>query len=448
MQALKAFLKSYHFYTLLALSCLVMFLFSGIINFPEDQTLRSARASISSHSTPPSFFQDADDFTGIIEDGYSEIRGKLTKGDTLARSFSRTNVPHMIRNQIIKALKPKISFSSLMPGDRYSIIINPDGQLVRCVYERSPLESYTIKSRDNEYCAEKNEVLLEARTIRISGQVDTSLFTAFPSDIKSARLIYSFADIFASKIDFNTETRSGDEFSLLVEEYYKFDEFIGYGPIQAAIYTQANGDVHEGYLYNNGSRDSYYDADGNELGASFIKSPVQVGRISSRFTNRRMHPILGVIKKHLGVDLAAPHGTPIMAAADGRITMMRTNGGFGKQIVLSHGGNYRTHYGHLSKFRKGLQVGSKVRQKQIIGYVGSTGLATGPHLDYRLQHQGVYKNPFGVKFRPRSVLKGGELALHKENASSYNALLVAEKSSPVLHVETLLLGSDSKLSLL
>ncbi|MBU0481812.1 MAG: M23 family metallopeptidase [Proteobacteria bacterium] len=354
----------------------------------------------------------------------------------------------MIRNQIIRALESKISFNSLMPGDEYCIILNPAGQMVRCIYERNPLESYTIKPSGNGYTAEKNEILIESRTIKISGIVDTSLFTAFPSDIKNPRLVFSFADIFASKIDFNTETRSGDKFSLIVEEYYKFDEFIGYGPIQAALYERADGQVFKGFLYDNGTRKSYFDPEGNELGASFIKSPVQIGRITSQFSNRRLHPILGVIKKHLGVDLAAPKGTPVMASADGKVEFIGTNGGFGKQIVLSHGGNYRTHYGHLSNFRAGLKVGSRVRQKQIIGYVGSTGLATGPHLDYRLQHQGVYKNPFAVKFRPRSILQGDEFTLHSENVASLTEALYTENAVPLLHVETMLLNSDQVLSLL
>ena len=192
----------------------------------------------------------------------------------------------------------------------------------------------------------------------------------------------------------------------------------------------------------------YYDRNGNDLGASFIRSPVAVGRVSSRFSHKRLHPILGVVRQHLGVDLAAPRGTPVMAAADGKVISVGANGGFGLQVVLAHSGGYRTFYGHLSRFKEGLRPGQSVRQKQVIGYVGSSGLATGPHLDYRLQQHGVFKNPFAIKFQPRNTLKGAELLALTTVIDETASLLAEGASERLLTVKALNVKDDQQLTLL
>jgi len=449
MQALKIFLKSTHFVTILFFSALCLLFFTGFIDLPENQSLRAAKASIPGPSLKPDLGHAHDDFSAIVEEGHTELRGTLVAGDTLSKSFSRNNVPHQIRNQIFRSLKNQVNLNSLRPGDSYSIILDAEGQLVKCVYEINPFLSYTVKPDETGIITERNDVLLEARTVKVSGIITSSLFSAFPAGIKSPRIIYAFADVFSSKIDFNTETRNGDSFSLIVDEYYRFDEFVGYGPIVAARYERENGEIIEAFRY--GSDDvstNYYDRDGNELGASFIRSPVPIGRITSRFSYRRLHPILGVIKKHLGVDLAAPRGTPVMAAADGKVVFAGANGGFGKQLVIAHPGDYRTHYGHLSRFSAGLQKGSIIKQKQVIGYVGSTGLATGPHLDYRLQHHGIFKNPFAVKFQPKSTLQSRELELLKLRVAELSDKLLTDFAGKIISVRAISLSGDQHLALI
>ncbi len=448
MRALRSFLKSFHFLTITIFSCFGLIFFLGLIDLPTNQSLREAKASFS--GVPPfSLVPPPDDFSGLIRDGFMEIRGIILEGDTLATSFKRNKVPHTTSSQIFTSLKQVINLNHLRPGDRYSIIFEESGKLVRSVYEISPLESYTVKLTDDGYLAERNRFLLEKRTVRITGEVDSSLFSAFPDNIKSPKLVYTFADIFASKIDFNTETRKGDNFALIVDEYYLFDDFVGYGPVSAAKYERTEGEKYEAFRFKQDSgQSSYFDRDGNELRASFIRSPVRVGRVTSRFSKRRMHPILGVIRQHLGVDLAAPKGTPIMAAADGRVVQIRRNGGFGNQIILSHGGEFRTHYGHLSRFKKGLKKGDKVHQMQIIGYVGSTGLATGPHLDYRIQKNGIYKNPFSVTFRPKTTLKGKDLEELQENVLPLIPKLFAEHQDQILETTSLTIDGDQQITLL
>ncbi|NTW70588.1 MAG: M23 family metallopeptidase [Chlorobiaceae bacterium] len=241
----------------------------------------------------------------------------------------------------------------------------------------------------------------------------------------------------------------GDRINLVVEEYYRLNEFIGYGNILAARYKKVSGEVFEAFYHATDNKNfSYFDSNGNELGSSFIRSPVPIGRVSSSFSYNRLHPILGIIRPHLGVDLAAPSGTPVMASADGQIISMGSNGGFGKLIVIAHGNDYKSYYGHLGGYNKALRVGSLVRQKQTIGYVGSTGLATGPHLDYRIQYRGVFKNPFSLKFQPRSTLQGKQLENLRHSISAITHNLSNNHDGNPIKIRSINLVENQKLTLL
>lgn len=448
MKAFKKFLTSFHVITLTFFCSVPMILVVGLTDLPTNNSLQDVKAAVA-----PSFNQAGlaplKSLTDIPDASIREIRGVLQAGDTLSKSFQRHEVPAKVRQQIFAYLKQAIDFKRLRPGDRYLICIDENNELLQCSYEISALESYTIKATEKGYQIDRDKKFLETRKLRISGEVSTTLLNAFPDETKTPRLVYAFADIFSSRIDFNTETRNGDTFDLIVEEYYLFGKFIGYGPVLAGKYTRANGEVFEAFKYSpNKELDGYFDREGIALSSSFLRSPVGIGRVSSRFSWRRKHPILGIVRPHLGVDLAAPHGTPIMAAADGKIVSLGTNGGFGKQIIIAHGNDYRTHYGHLSSFKRGLKKGSRVKQKQIIGYVGSTGLSTGPHLDYRMQHNGTFKNPFAIKHQPKSILKGDELADLLDSISALIPELYTDNANPVLAISSLTLENDQQISLL
>lgn len=448
MKALKKFLTSFHFITITIFCSLLMMLIVGLTDLPSNKSLHDAKAAIA----PPfglTGLSSLENPTNIPDASALEIRGELLAGDTLSKSFQRHKVPAKARAQVFAYLEQAIDFKRLRPGDQYSIYIDENNELIQSTYEISALESYTIQSTADGYQIVRDKKILETRKMRISGEVSTTLFNAFPGEMKTPKLVYAFADIFSSRIDFNTETRSGDTFDLIVEEYYLFGEFIGYGPVLAGKYQRANGEIFEAFKYSPSKElDGYFDRDGNALGSSFLRSPVGIGRVSSRFSWRRKHPILGVVRPHLGVDLAAPHGTPIMAAADGRIVSLGTNGGFGKQIIIAHGNDYRTHYGHLSSFSRGLKTGSRVKQKQIIGYVGSTGLSTGPHLDYRMQHNGTFKNPFAIKHQPKAILKDTELAALRDSISSLIPELYTDNANPILAIRSLTLENDQRIALL
>ena len=403
---LRRFLDSPHFLTVSLFFAVVVTIFFNVLSLPVLQ-LHTPAPTKAIASINPQTLSSPDKKT----EQYKKITGELLPGDTLRNSFQRAHVDENMRVEIIKAFRGVLDFRSLRPHDKYTVLLNEKGLLVKCSYESGPLRVYTVTRAENgELHAEKLKIPLTCRTVKVFGTIQSSLFEAFSKFTKDPKLIYTFADIFASRIDFNTESRQGDRFSLVFEKYFKGDTFVSYGRILVARYEQAGNQPLEGYYYIpiNKSSGAYFDQDGRELGTSFIRSPVPVARISSRFTFHRLHPILGIVRPHLGVDLAAPYGTPIMAAADGKVKFVGRHGGFGKQIVLEHGSGYKTYYGHLSRFRKGLKKGSRVKQKEIIGYVGATGLATGPHLDYRISFNGVFKNPFSLRFQPKSILKDKE----------------------------------------
>jgi murein DD-endopeptidase MepM/ murein hydrolase activator NlpD len=227
----------------------------------------------------------------------------------------------------------------------------------------------------------------------VIGEIHSSLFEDMDAAGEQDPLAIVFAEILAWEIDFYKDVQEGDRFKVVVEKIYKGDLFIQYGRIHAVEY-QRGEKIIRGIQYKGG----YYSEQGISLKKAFLKAPLRFNRISSKFNRTRKHPILGGVRPHFGVDYAAPLGTPIWAVADGTVILCCRNGGYGKQVILRHPNGYKTYYGHLSRYGRGIKKGVKVRQKQIIGYVGSTGLSTGPHLDYRLVKNGQFRNPIKVTF--------------------------------------------------
>ena len=395
------------------LFCFVIFLFFGCISSLVNRLdqKQNSPANIANASIPETNSVDQTQVSLPFDylENYTEIQGKINVGDSLSSSLTRHQVPGRVQAEIIRSLSSCLDLKRLHPDDRFSVILDESECLVKCSYECGPLERYIIERKNDIFTASRDAIDLDVQTVFFQSSIESSLFNAFLDHGEKSPLVYGFVDIFSSKIDFNTEPRKGDRIEAVFEKYYKEGSFIGYGRILYARYQQDDSD-HEAFYYTSGQTPGlYFDSLGRETGTSFIKSPLPVGRLTSKFTWRRKHPILGVVRPHLGIDLAAPVGTPIMAAAEGRVQFVGTRGGFGKQVILSHSGGYKTYYGHLSRFKKGLKKGSRVSQKDIIGYVGSTGLSTGPHLDYRLSVNGVFKNPLAMDFKPKSVLKDSEL---------------------------------------
>ena len=240
--------------------------------------------------------------------------------------------------------------------------------------------------------------------------MENSLWEAMSGQSVPPSVIMEFADIFAWKIDFLTEPRKGDAFALLWEERRTALGAPCPAKILGAVYRGAETGEEYAFYYGN----SYYDEKGASLRRAFLRAPLSYRRISSYFSRSRFHPILRIYRPHYGIDYAAPSGTPVSAVADGTAAFAGWKGGYGKFIELRHGGTYVTGYGHLRSFAKGLKAGKKVSQGDVIGYVGMTGLATGPHLDFSIKKNGRFVNFLRLELPPAASLKGAKLEIFAE----------------------------------
>jgi murein DD-endopeptidase MepM/ murein hydrolase activator NlpD len=296
----------------------------------------------------------------------------------------------------------------LRPRDELEITWTLDGEPVSVRWEPSPWLGFAAVATDGGWEVRRAETRPDVRVEAVGGEVSRSLFEAVEAVGESPQLVLELVEIFSSDFDFTADTRSGDHFRLLVEKRYAGEQFVDYGQVVAAQYV-SDGRILTGIGFEPaGGRLAYYDLEGRSLKKSFLKSPLEFTRITSGFTYRRPHPILGGVRPHLAVDYGAPVGTPVRAVADGRVLRAGWNGGNGIQVHLRHHAGYETMYNHLSRLGQNVRRGARVEQRQVIGYVGSTGLSTGPHLDYRVKKNGRFVNPLGEKFLPGQALDGAE----------------------------------------
>ncbi|MCP3984470.1 MAG: peptidoglycan DD-metalloendopeptidase family protein [bacterium] len=343
------------------------------------------------------------------------IEGELARAETLSAALRRNQVDWLVIHQIDTGMLPVFDFRYARPGDRFRLVQDEDGGLVRFGYERSVLERYHLKALGETFVAERIEAEIETRHARIAGIVAGSLYESVSALGEATELASDFADIFAWDVDFSRSVQRGDEFSILYERRFLQSDagaevYIGPGRILAARYSNAGGDYHAiGY----GAADElegYYRPDGSSVERQFLRAPLKYRRISSRYSLSRLHPILKIRRPHQGIDYAAPTGTPVWSVASGKVIFRGIQGGFGKLVKVRHSNGYVSYYGHLSRIASNLPVGSQVQQKQIIGYVGSTGLATGPHLDFRLKQNGRYLNPATLQTPPAKPIPAESMA--------------------------------------
>jgi murein DD-endopeptidase MepM/ murein hydrolase activator NlpD len=358
------------------------------------------------------------------------IEGEVRDRSTLFQSLSEKHIPLQWIDLIISKLKPYVNFKK-MRGGTYQYIHDIQGELVKFVYEASPTEVYEIGKNSDGYVVQRKKVLLESHLVKVVGEIHSSLFEAMEAAGEQDPLTIAFAEILAWEIDFYKDVREGDRFKAIVEKIYKGDQFIQYGPIHALEYRRGEKIVR-GIRYKEG----YYNEKGVSLRKAFLKVPLRFSRISSKFSLARKHPILGGLRPHYGVDYAAPPGTPIWAVADGTVSSCGWNGGFGNQVILRHMNGYITYYGHLSALGPGIRKGARVSQKQIIGYVGSTGLSTGPHLDYRLAKDGQFRNPLKEVFPAGLPIEKGEVETFHQTRDEMAGWLQGDSSDPPLQGAT------------
>jgi murein DD-endopeptidase MepM/ murein hydrolase activator NlpD len=328
-------------------------------------------------------------------------RGTVETGVSLFDELVAGGVSPGETERLMSALSGVLNMRRLKPGESYEVLTAEDGSIASFTYVKSVRERITASQSDGRFDCEVIETPLEERLLRIEGTIRSSLWESMVGQGVSPELAVKLADVFAWEIDFLTEPRDGDAYALLAQEFCLGDEVVEYGDIMAARYDgRSKSWTAIGFVGDDGAR-QYFSPDGRSVKRAFLKSPLNYRRISSYYTNRRFHPILKKYRPHRGVDYAAARGTPVVALGDGVVVKAGWNGGFGNYVEIRHNSVYSTCYGHLSKYGRGVRKGARVSQNQVIGYVGATGLATGPHLDFRVKKSGSYVNPLRLE-SPRS----------------------------------------------
>jgi len=323
----------------------------------------------------------------------------------------------------------------IKPGEMLKVKIDREGNFLGLILERNAIKSLNVQAREDGFSTRTVERGLETRIASNSGVITNSLYQSAQRTGLSDQLIMELANIFGWDIDFALEIRAGDQFSLIYEDEYLDGELYGNGAILAAEFVN-QGNVFRAVRYEDENGNSnYYSPDGRSMRKAFLRAPVDFRRISSRFTKVRWHPVLGKKRPHKGVDYAAATGTPIKAAGDGRVIFRGRKGGYGNTVIIQHGSQYTTLYGHMSSFKRSVQNGSRVKQGQTIGYVGKSGLATGPHLHYEFRVNGVHRNPLTVKIPAASPINARYKADFEKKSKPLLAQLEIISSTQVATAE-------------
>ncbi len=329
----------------------------------------------------------------------------VDKGDTLSEIFKREGFSARDLYDIMQLGSLTAPLKNIRPGQSLEFRTNELQQLAGLSYKTDLTHTLIIEKNGEEFSAREEIRSPEIRITHASETINSSLYRSGQKAGLTDNLIMELAGIFGWDIDFALDIRQGDSFTVLYEEKYLDGERIGYGDIVAAQFTNRGKSFEAVRFTDKKGNNQYFTPEGRSMRKAFLRSPVDFRRISSRFTRERYHPVLGKKRPHRGVDYAAARGTPIKAAGDGKITFRGTKGGYGSTVVIQHGTQYSTLYAHLSNFKRGQRNGSAVKQGDVIGFVGSSGLATGPHLHYEFRVNGTHRNPLTVKFPDAQPIK-------------------------------------------
>ncbi len=362
-------------------------------------------------------------------------------GDNLSLIFSRLKLSKRDLHEILAIGKETKELKRLKPKQQIRFLLDETKGFLKLQHERDLRTTlHVVRTKTDGFQAELIILEPDKKLATATGTIETSLFLAGQTARLSDALIMELASIFGWDIDFVLDIRSGDRFSLFYEQLYKDGKRVGDGDILAAEFVN-QGKVFRAVRYvDNDDKVGYYSEIGLNMRKAFLRTPVNFTRISSRFNLKRRHPLLNTIRAHKGVDYAAPHGTPVKATGDGKVISIGHNGGYGKSVVLQHGGIYSTVYAHLSRYVRGMKKGRSIRQGQTIGYVGQTGLATGPHLHYEFRVNGAHRNPMTVELPQASPISKQYLANFKEKSAELFAQL-DELAQPT---DTTDLGKDGR----
>ena len=364
------------------------------------------------------------------------VKGTIQPGETITSLFADIFSPQQIHilNQSSKSVFP---LSKLCAGQPYELcLIN--GDFNSFVYDIDREEQLVVRQENGGFTVTKVPIAYTVQTELVTGVITSSLFEAVVASGESEVLAISLADIFAWDVDFIRDIQSGDSFEAVVEKRFREGAPAGYGRILAARFTN-QGQAYNAYLFKDGDQSAaYYDENGRSLRKAFLKAPLSFSRISSGFNMRRLHPITKKVRPHPAIDYAAPTGTPIKTVADGTVTFAAYKRYNGNCVKIRHPGGWETMYNHMSRFGRGIKKGTKVRQGQLIGYVGTTGRSTGPHLDFRMYKNGVAVNPLKIKSPPSAPVSARHLEGFKQTVTQLAARLDGKEL-----IQTAQLAQDS-----
>ena len=325
------------------------------------------------------------------------LRGELSRGESISTQLRAQGISAQMVRMIDRGIRPEFDFRRSQPGDSYRLSLDSQGELVSFRYRASPDENVILRQSPRGYKVEREAVPLRPKLTRMRGTVESSLYKSISGMGHDPGLASAFADIFAWDIDFTRHLKRGDGFTILYEKLYREEDgeqvYVRPGRILAARFDGKVGEHTAVYFEEENGIGSYFRPDGGTLEQEYLVAPLKYGRVSSKYSAARNHPILKVVRPHHGIDYAARTGTPLWSVADGTVIFKGVNGGFGNLVKVRHANGYVSYYAHLSGFTPGLKVGQKVSQQQVIGYVGQTGLATGPHVCFRVTKHGKYVNP-------------------------------------------------------
>jgi murein DD-endopeptidase MepM/ murein hydrolase activator NlpD len=365
------------------------------------------------------------------------IEATVRSGDTLGKLLGDRGVSAAAIHELMSSSKEIKQLANIKPGDIIRLEKNHIGQLIAVQYQPTRIKTITADRVDGNWVLTETARNYDRQIKYANAVIDDSLFLAGQQAGMSDNMIMKLANIFGWDIDFVMDIRHGDHFRLLYEELFLDGEKVGDGNIVMAEFWNQGRQVNAfRYESPDGSID-YLDLKGDSLRKEFIRTPVSFTRISSRFSTGRYHPVLHRVRAHKGIDYAAPRGTPVKAAGDGKVSFSGNKGGYGRVVIIQHGQSYSTLYAHLNSYAKGVRSGKRVKQGQVIGYVGSSGLATGPHLHYEFQLNGVHRNPLTV---PLPKARGIPDKERKEFLIYANKL----RNQLALYAETSVLAQNEK----
>lgn len=340
---------------------------------------------------------------------------RIQRNDSVASLLARLRINSEDVSDFLHNARNIKTMRRLVPGKIIHAQTTAAGELLALRYFSSGNEQLLVEKIDGTFKENKSPLNLETNIQMKSGVIKSSLFAATDDANVPDSVAIQIAEIFASDIDFYRDLRKEDNFKVVYESHYSNGELTGAGRVLAVEFIN-KGKTHQAvYFEENDKERGYYTPDGKNLRKAFLRSPLKFSRISSGFSRSRYHPVLKKWRAHKGVDYAAPKGTPVRATANGIVATSTRQKGYGKLIILKHRGRYSTAYAHLSAFAKGLRKGKRINQGDIIGYVGSTGLATGPHLHYEFRINGIQRNPQRVVMPAATPLAAKNLSAFREN---------------------------------